>query len=82
MFEFCFIIIRLHSAAKVTLPFVEEQLKAARAAMGVDYWSYGVAGSRATLEAFVRHHHSQGLSQRLMPVEDLFHPATYETYSI
>ena len=70
------------SAAKVTLPFVEEQLKAARAAMGVDYWSYGVAGSRATLEAFVRHHHSQGLSQRLMPVEDLFHPATYETYSI
>jgi 4,5-dihydroxyphthalate decarboxylase len=70
------------SATKVTLPFVEEQLKAARETMGEDYWSYGVAPARKTLEAFVRHHHSQGLSARLVPVEELFHPATYETYSI
>lgn len=70
------------SATKVTLPFVEEQLKAARETMGEDYWSYGVAAARPTLEAFVRHHHSQGLSGQLMRVEDLFHPATYESYSI
>jgi 4,5-dihydroxyphthalate decarboxylase len=70
------------SATKVTLPFVEEQLKAAREAMGEDYWSYGVAPARKTLETFVRHHHAQGLSARLMAVEELFHPATYETYSI
>ena len=31
------------SASKVTLPFVEEQLKAARETLGEDYWSYGVA---------------------------------------
>lgn len=70
------------SATKVTLPFVEEQLKAARETLGEDYWSYGVAPARRTLETFVRHHHSQGLSSRLVPVEELFHPATYETYSI
>lgn len=70
------------SATKVTLPFVEEQLKAARETMGDDYWSYGVAPARKTLETFVRHHHSQGLSPRLVPVEELFHPSTYETYSI
>lgn len=70
------------SATKVTLPFVEEQLKAARETMGEDYWSYGVAAARKTLEAFVRHHHSQGLSARPMAVEELFHPATYESYSI
>ncbi|MGR4868346.1 ABC transporter substrate-binding protein [Variovorax sp. LARHSF232] len=70
------------SATKVTLPFVEEQLKAARETMGEDYWSYGVAPARKTLETFVRHHHSQGLSARPVPVEELFHPATYETYSI
>jgi 4,5-dihydroxyphthalate decarboxylase len=70
------------SATKVTLPFVEEQLKAARETMGEDYWSYGVAAARKTLETFVRHHHSQGLSSRLVPVEELFHRATYETYSI
>jgi 4,5-dihydroxyphthalate decarboxylase len=70
------------SATKVTLPFVEEQLKAARDTMGDDYWSYGVAAARKTLETFVRHHHSQGLSSREVPVEELFHPATYESYSI
>ena len=70
------------SATKVTLPFVEEQLKAARDAMGDDYWAYGVAASRRTLETFVRHHFAQGLSSRLMSVDEIFHPATYESYSI
>ncbi|SNT17949.1 4,5-dihydroxyphthalate decarboxylase [Noviherbaspirillum humi] len=70
------------SATKVTLPFVEEQLKAARETMGSDFWSYGVAANRKTLETFVRHHHSQGLSARLMNVEELFHPATYESFKI
>ncbi|CAM5482464.1 ABC transporter substrate-binding protein [Eoetvoesiella caeni] len=70
------------SATKVTLPFVEEQLKAAKALMGEDYWSYGVAPNRTTLEAFVRHHHGQGLSSKLMSVDEIFHPATYETPKI
>ena len=70
------------SATKVTLPFVEEQLKAARETLGPDYWAYGVQASRRTLETFVRHHHAQGLSSRLMSVDEIFHPATYESYSI
>lgn len=70
------------SATKVTMPFVEEMLKAARETLGEDYWSYGVQGNRRTLETFVRHHHGQGLSERLVSVEELFHPATYESYSI
>jgi 4,5-dihydroxyphthalate decarboxylase len=70
------------SATKVTLPFVEEQLKLARETMGEDYWAYGVAPARRTLETFVRHHYAQGLSSRLVPVEEIFHPATYETYAI
>jgi hypothetical protein len=47
-----------------------------------DYWSYGVAANRRTLEAFVRHHHSQGLSARLMSVDEIFHSATYESFKI
>ena len=70
------------SATKVTLPFVEEQLQAARETMGEDFWSYGVAPARQTLETFVRSHHEQGLSARLVAVDELFHPSTYETYSI
>ncbi|ODS70814.1 MAG: 4,5-dihydroxyphthalate decarboxylase [Bordetella sp. SCN 67-23] len=70
------------SATKVTLPFVEEQLKAVRESMGNDYWSYGVEGNREVLETFLRHHHAQGLSSRLMAVDELFHMATYESYRI
>lgn len=70
------------SATKVTLPFVEEQLKAARETMGHDYWSYGVEKNRATLDAFLHHHHAQGLSSRRLSVDEIFHPATYETYAI
>jgi len=70
------------SATKVTMPFVEEQLKAARDTLGPDYWSYGVAGNEVTLDTFLRHHHSQGLSSRRLSVEEVFHPSTYESYAI
>lgn len=70
------------SATKVTLPFVEEQLKAARDTMGEDYWSYGVSANRPTIDAFLRHHHSQGLSSRALSADEIFHPATYESYAI
>jgi 4,5-dihydroxyphthalate decarboxylase len=70
------------SATKVTLPFVEEQLAAARTLMGRDFWPYGVAPNRKTLETFLRHHHAQGLSSRLVSIEDLFHPTTFEAFKL
>ena len=70
------------SATKVTLPFVEEQLKAARETLGQDFWSYGVGPNRKTLEAFLHHHHAQGLSCRRVGLDELFDPSTYESYSI
>ena len=70
------------SSAKVTLPFVEERLMEARALMGEDFWSYGVAANRKTLETFLHHHHAQGLSPRLVSVEEMFHPGTLETFKL
>lgn len=70
------------SATKVTLPFVEEQLKAARALMGDDFWPYGVTANRATIDHFLDHHHRQGLSHRRLSVDELFHPATLESARI
>ena len=70
------------ATSKCTLPFVEEQLKAARDLMGHDFWSYGLARNRKVLETFLRHHHAQGLSSRLVTPEELFHPSTHETFTI
>ena len=70
------------STAKATLPFLEEALVAARASMGEDFWPYGVDANRKTLSAFLHHHHAQGLSPRLVGIEELFHPSTLETFKV
>ncbi|HZS65345.1 MAG TPA: ABC transporter substrate-binding protein [Xanthobacteraceae bacterium] len=70
------------SASKATLPFVEESLKAARELMGDDFWPYGVAPNRKALDTFLRRHHAEGLSPRLVSVDELFHPSTYETFKL
>jgi 4,5-dihydroxyphthalate decarboxylase len=70
------------SSTKVTLPFVEERLMDARTLMGHDFWSYGIAANRKTLETFLHRHHAQGLSPRLVAIEELFHPATFESYKL
>ncbi|MDF1778811.1 MAG: ABC transporter substrate-binding protein [Rhizobiaceae bacterium] len=70
------------SATKVTMPFVEDNLARAKALMGNDIWSYGLQGNRNVLETFLRYHHAQGLSPRKVDVDELFHPATVEAYSL
>jgi 4,5-dihydroxyphthalate decarboxylase len=70
------------SATKVTLPFVEEALQAARTLMGEDYWSYGVEKNRNVLDYFLAQHHTQGLSSRRVAVDELFHPGTYEAFKL
>ena len=70
------------AATKVTLPFVEEQLRAARSLMGDDFWAYGLEPNRRVLQRFLARHHQEGLSSRLLAPEDLFHPGSIETYKI
>jgi 4,5-dihydroxyphthalate decarboxylase len=70
------------SATKVLLPFIEEQIAFARRTMGEDYWPYGVAKNKATIEYFLKHHHRQGLSKRLVSLDELFAPSTYETVKV
>jgi 4,5-dihydroxyphthalate decarboxylase len=70
------------STTKVTLPFVEEQLRAARTLMGEDFWAYGLEPNRHVLTRFLQRHHAEGLSSRLLAPEELFHPASLELHKI
>ncbi len=70
------------AAPNVMLPFLTEHLDAVKEMMGDDMWPYGLAKNRTTLETFLRHHHTQGLSERLVDVEELFHPASLERFRI
>jgi 4,5-dihydroxyphthalate decarboxylase len=78
----CLALLEETSASKVTLPFMEEQVKAARDFMGADFWPYGIPANRKTLEYFLAQHHRQGLSSRRVKVEELFHPTTFEAYKV
>ena len=70
------------SATKVTMPFVEDVLTRAQRLMGPDPWSYGLAPNAHVLDRFLDYHHRQGLSPRRVAVDELFHPATVEAYSL
>ncbi len=70
------------SAAKVTMPFVEDNLDRAKRLIGPDYWSYGIPENAKVLDAFFDLHFRQGLSPRRVTIEESFHPATLEVYRL
>jgi 4,5-dihydroxyphthalate decarboxylase len=70
------------SATKVTMPFVEDTLSQVRQLIGRNLWTYGVPGNEHVLDTFLDLHHRQGLSKRRLKVEEIFHPASYEAYSL
>lgn len=66
------------AALHVTLPWIHEVVSRMKEIMGEDWWPYGVSKNRHVLETFLRYHHEQGLSDRLMTIEDLFAPETLD----
>ena len=67
---------------KAMLPWLTSHVEETRALMGEDFWPYGFARNRATLATFLRYHHEQGLSKRLLEPEELFAPETMESFKI
>jgi len=70
------------AAPKVMLPFLAEHLEALQSLLGEDIWPYGLEKNRVVLETFLRHHHAQGLSERLVSIEELFDPASLDSFRI
>ena len=69
-------------ALTTMLPWQSAHVEEARALLGEDWWPYGVEPNRHVLETFLRHHHAQGLSARLLTPEELFHPSTHQSFTI
>jgi 4,5-dihydroxyphthalate decarboxylase len=70
------------AALKAMLPWLTKHVEDARSLMGDDFWPYGFAPNRETLATFLRYHHEQGLSKRLLEPEALFAPETLESFKI
>jgi 4,5-dihydroxyphthalate decarboxylase len=59
------------------LAFARNELEAQNTDMKPDLWPSGIAANRANLEDFIRYSHDQGLIERPVRVEDLFHQSTW-----
>jgi len=70
------------AALKTMLPWLPKHLAQVEQLMGQDWWSYGFSKNKHVLETFLRYHHQQGLSSRLLKPEELFAPETFEAYKI
>ena len=74
--------LRETAALKAMLPWLNGHVEDTIREMGEDYWPYGLAPNVDTLRTFLRYHHEQGLSKRLVSPEELFAPETLETFKI
>lgn len=74
--------LRETAALKGMLPWLNAHVEEAVAEMGEDFWPYGFESNRECLATFLRYHHEQGLSKRLVEPEELFAPETMERFVI
>lgn len=58
----------------VITPWFSELFAENRALLGEDWWPYGLGANRKAVDTFLRYHHEQGLSRRLLTSEDIFAP--------
>jgi 4,5-dihydroxyphthalate decarboxylase len=70
------------AALKTMLPWLTSHVEETRALMGEDFWAYGFESNRAVLATFLRYHHEQGLSKRLLEPEELFAPEAMLSFKI
>ncbi len=66
------------NALMVTLPWLEAETNETSAIMGEDFWKYGISENLPEIEALTQYMHEQGLADRKVKVEELFHPSTFE----
>ncbi|SFK57665.1 4,5-dihydroxyphthalate decarboxylase [Amycolatopsis sacchari] len=61
------------------LPWAHALVERNTAQFAEDWWPYGISANRTALEAFLRYHHEQGLSKRLLRLDEVFAPELLDT---
>jgi hypothetical protein len=64
----------------IALPWLLPEVERTRKIMGDDWWPYGIDKNRKTIEAMCQYSYEQGLSEKLMKIEDLFAPETFTEF--
>ncbi len=61
------------------LPWLTKLIGEIHDMLGDDWWPYGIKANRAAIDAVLRYHHEQGLTDRHFAIEDVFAPCLLDT---
>lgn len=64
------------------LPWLTSHVEETESLMGRDFWPYGYEPNIPALSTFLRYHHEQGLSKRLLTPREIFAPESLEAFKI
>jgi len=64
------------------LPWLTSHVEETETLMGRDFWPYGYEPNVHALSTFLRYHHEQGLSKRLLTPKEIFAPESLEAFKI
>jgi len=64
------------------LPWLTSHVEETEKLMGRDFWPYGYEPNIHALSTFLRYHHEQGLSKRLLTPKEIFAPESLEAFKI
>ncbi|MCU1338188.1 MAG: transporter substrate-binding protein [Bryobacterales bacterium] len=70
------------AALKFMLPWLNRHVEETEELMGRDFWPYGYEPNILALSTFLRYHHEQGLSKRLLTPKEIFAPESLESFKI
>jgi 4,5-dihydroxyphthalate decarboxylase len=74
--------LRETGALKHMLPWLTSHVEETETLMGRDFWPYGYEPNVPALSTFLRYHHEQGLSKRLLTPKEIFAPESLEAFKI
>ena len=63
----------------VMIPWLTKRIGEDRDLLGDDWWPYGIKANRPALDAILRYHHEQGITDRRFRVEDVFAACLLDT---
>lgn len=74
--ERCYRLLLEAGAPKASFAWLQPMIEEEQAIIGRDWYPYGIAQNRPSIEALLQYTHEQGLSARRLKIDDLFAPST------
>jgi 4,5-dihydroxyphthalate decarboxylase len=74
--ERCYRLLLEAGAPKASFAWLQPMIEEEQAIIGRDWYPYGIAQNKPSIEALLQYTHEQGLSARRLTIEELFVPST------